>query len=597
MSARLKASFARRQFQIVTPGVLNECVPWSRATVTMTGFLHFFFVFFCIGHPIHGVGDHADDFCSIQMAQKALGLGQSNSKDDAEGGILFIMAEAYPFVEMPEENDIPPLQGKYSTAALIYLTVSHASLLDFYTEATNKVKKHNPNLKIEHWLQFDTDQHDHSEPTTACKANTAAGCAAYIEAKVNDANNLLKGPTIQGIHFDNEGVGNNLLALTEAFAQVREKLGVKISFTKGISNCASPKVLNTVFDYCLGQSYTDDTANLYAQTSCRRVNTAALWDAWNQKNPYIEEGYSVPTLCAGGNCQGDMPGFLVSRGGPCNIDERLDTTGIAEVIQSVDTEKFPNLALWYGNNLHFGCRPPCPRCAGRDHGDGGCRRRRDARPRRLRRPRGRYGRYGSQRREVGQVSSVNCNTLLTDVVPCRSNIKCKAVLSKCEGNWKAKGWSSYCKSNGVCHFSQVLPPSPCSEFSLEIEACKKLNTSAEWADGRGACSFNEDLEEFAMQDFVNSQVSTSYTYLGGEKVTNCTPDGLLCTKGEGNVDAKNHGACQRQVGGMGMLVDIESEPPSYEDICEEEELCGEDRTSFSIFLREYTFLRKRIIPA
>lgn len=52
-------------------------------------------------HPIHGVGDHADDFCSIQMAQKALGLGQSNSKDDAEDGILFIMAEAYPFVLMP----------------------------------------------------------------------------------------------------------------------------------------------------------------------------------------------------------------------------------------------------------------------------------------------------------------------------------------------------------------------------------------------------------------------------------------------------------------------------------------------------------------
>ena len=154
-------------------------------------------------------------------------------------------------------------------------------------------------------------------------------------------------------------VGNNLLALTEAFAQVREKLGVKISFTKGISNCASPKVLNTVFDYCLGQSYTDDTANLYAQTSCRRVNTAALWDAWNQKNPFIEGGYSVPTLCAGGNCQGDMPGFLVSRGGPCNIDERLDTTGIAEVIQSVDMEKIPNLA-------HFGGRPPCARWAGRD---------------------------------------------------------------------------------------------------------------------------------------------------------------------------------------------------------------------------------------
>ena len=87
-------------------------------------------------------------------------------------------------------------------------------------------------------------------------------------------------------------------------------------------------------------------------------------------------GYSVPMLCAGGNCQGDLPGFLVSRpslfeplgiskflkvdtqiiprqavtglccnlyhglrpghGGPCNIDERLSTSGIAEVVQSID---------------------------------------------------------------------------------------------------------------------------------------------------------------------------------------------------------------------------------------------------------------------
>lgn len=316
-------------------------------------------------------------------------------------------------------------RGKYSTAALIYLTVSHASILDFYTEATNKVKKDNPNLKIEHWLQFDTDQHDDSKPTTACKANTAAGCAAYSEAKVNHANNLL-GPTIQGIYFDNEGVGNNLLALTEAFAQVREKLGVKISFTKGISN-ASPKVLNTVFDYCPGQSYTDDTANLYAQTSCRRVTAAALWDAWNQKNPFIEGGYSVPTLCAGGNCQGDMPGFLVSRGGPCNIDERLDTTGIAEVIQSVDMEKIPNLA-------HFGGRPPCARWAGRDRravGMGFQPGRGFALPSTCLVAPPLCQAQEAQEAQEGRrdLSSVNCNTLLTDVVPCR-NTKCEAVLSK-----------------------------------------------------------------------------------------------------------------------------------------------------------------------
>lgn len=108
---------------------------------------------------------------------------------------------------------------------------------------------------------------------------------------------------------------------------------------------------------------------------------------------------------------------------------------------------------------------------------------------------------------------------------------------------------------------------------MEIEACKSLSSSSLWGFGAGACSFNNpDLHPIPvgpMQDFVDEQVSTKYTYLGGSKITNCTPDGLLCTHGDGNPSAKNLGACQRQLGGMGQLLDEKAE--EFQDICDVDE--------------------------
>jgi hypothetical protein len=55
-------------------------------------------------------------------------------------GKLFISAEANGFVDMREENEIPFLRGKFTTAALIYLTVSHIGMTDFYREAQHQIK-------------------------------------------------------------------------------------------------------------------------------------------------------------------------------------------------------------------------------------------------------------------------------------------------------------------------------------------------------------------------------------------------------------------------------------------------------------------------
>lgn len=450
-------------------------------------------------------------------------------------GKLFISAEANGFVDMREENEIPFLRGKFTTAALIYLTVSHIGMMDFYREATARVKKNNPGLQIEYWLQFDTDQHD-STPTSKCATVGAASCATYIKEYIEKTNPQLSSK-VAGIHFDNEGVGGNLKAIVEAWDQVRSELGVKISFTKGIGNCGTQTIFGVSFDYCLGQSYTDDTAKIYVQTPCGGINTKVLWEKWAGK--VTTGGYSVPMLCAGGNCQGDLPGFLVSHGGPCNIDERLSTSGIAEVVQSIDISLYPNMALWYGS----GVQPQiCPRCTADEKVD---------------------------------LSGVDCN-LLTAVIDCNypSPVLCTKALRKCEGpEWQKEGWSTYCKANGKCHFSQVKPPTPCSEFRMEIEACKSLSSSSLWGFGAGACSFNNpDLHPIPvgpMQDFVDEQVSTKYTYLGGSKITNCTPDGLLCTHGDGNPSAKNLGACQRQLGGMGQLLDEKAE--EFQDICDVDE--------------------------
>lgn len=66
------------------------------------------------------------------------GSGSGSGKAQLGGstsGTLFISVESSGFVDMPEENEIPSLEGKFSCAALIYLTVSHVDKKEFYDQA------------------------------------------------------------------------------------------------------------------------------------------------------------------------------------------------------------------------------------------------------------------------------------------------------------------------------------------------------------------------------------------------------------------------------------------------------------------------------
>ena len=115
------------------------------------------------------------------------------------------------------------------------------------------------------------------------------------------------------------------------------------------------------WDHCMGQSYTDSTSELYSEEPCGEINTTKLWNSWD-KVKSEKKGFRVPLLCAGGNCQGDLPCCLPKNKNStkdCNIDERLNKTGLSKVFSSLPKDKYPNMGLWFG----FGVKPDlCERC-------------------------------------------------------------------------------------------------------------------------------------------------------------------------------------------------------------------------------------------
>merc|ERR1712118_272019 len=130
-----------------------------------------------------------------------------------------------------------------------------------------------------------------------------------------------------GIHFDNEGVGNlkNIVASMQAASQSFSP-PLKLAFTNGIIDCKHKQIHGVDFDYCLGQSYTDCTSDIYSSSESWLLSTDKLFNTWDGIVPNLGDGYSVPMLCGGVNCQGDL--FCCLKGNPksvhdCNIDERL----------------------------------------------------------------------------------------------------------------------------------------------------------------------------------------------------------------------------------------------------------------------------------
>ena len=154
----LAATFAQYGSMILTPW--GQCFKWDMLQVTRVVLqLH---VFTCVALA-GGCTSECDDSGMLQRLPstalvKGAGIrprfrGRGSERFERlkrlarqrgflrGSGKLFISAEASGFVDMREENAIPFLRGKFDTAALIYLTVSHIGMMDFYAEAQQIVKR------------------------------------------------------------------------------------------------------------------------------------------------------------------------------------------------------------------------------------------------------------------------------------------------------------------------------------------------------------------------------------------------------------------------------------------------------------------------
>lgn len=262
--------------------------------------------------------------------------------------------------------DVPPLpEGRFRSIALVWLDSADNSPnpSGFYNGWKTKVETNNPNWKnYQYWIQLDVMKDD-TWPTATCK--TVNDCAKVIK---NEAD-LVKSQMgrVDGLYFDNEGVPD-LTTIVHAMDIVAKQYSpkLKLGFTKGISNCSSTVIEGVTFDYCMGQTYTNETADFYLNTPCGSVDMEKALitggnRSWAHSGTITTDGYSVPMFCGGGNCQGDMDAAGTMHS--C-LDERLSDIGAKTVIDFMTkpeiAKKFPNVAFWFGNSAKgSGCPGRC----------------------------------------------------------------------------------------------------------------------------------------------------------------------------------------------------------------------------------------------
>ena len=290
-------------------------------------------------------------------------------KKPLPGGKIFLTAENRGFVADQGLRGqlalIPGMErGRFSSIVIIWLASSHVSLLDTIDQAKNGVMKNilgdDKDFPVEYWLQYDVDQHD-STTTSSCGSNLS--CAQPMQQILDDANKALASKSlgkISGLHFDQEAVGDNLDGIVKSMEKVANDHNLELSFTKGIKRCTqrSPNGGTKDWNYCLGQTYTDNTANIYKPTGCGEASLDVMMgpDYWGRPG-IITGGYSTPLLCAGGNCQGDADMMTKADPDPSVMDcwdERLTTAGMNDIISRIDQHKFPNIGFWYGTDAKSG---------------------------------------------------------------------------------------------------------------------------------------------------------------------------------------------------------------------------------------------------
>ncbi len=290
----------------------------------------------------------------------------------------------------------PP--NRFTSVVLVWLDTSKTTsdLATFIKAGKALVRENNPGFDtFEYWIQL-TVKPDKDWPvsTTCCGPSSCTSicaaprpqapslcndsCTSAYNAEVIQANKILKslGETqvISGLHFDNEGVGtnsagvSNLPMIVTAMQAVSKMYtpNLSLSFTKGISNCTGrPRILDVPFDYCMGQTYTDCSADMFTSVPCGEIDLDVAFDDHSWSKPgIVTGGYSTPLFCIGGCGTTDMSRAACASGGPViSLNETISTDGLAKVMAYMSTtdmiKKFPNFGLYNGTipQPKAPCRP------------------------------------------------------------------------------------------------------------------------------------------------------------------------------------------------------------------------------------------------
>lgn len=282
-------------------------------------------------------------------------------------GTLFLTAEKYGLdsitMDIPKfpEGTATDGRSRFKSVALVWLD-SGSDMETFYSEMKELVYKNNPDFtNFEYWIQLDVDKGD-TWPTAIC---SSTDCIDVIYQEVVEANSKLvteKTPSgrtvseITGLYFDNESV-NNEQNIVNSMNAVANKFvpKLKLGFTKGIKNCSTNILDGVEFDYCMGQTYTNETADLFLD-NCGKISMDKAMAMWMNSNPYLLDGFSTPLFCGGGNCQRDMDS--AGNNTYCCLDERLYTDDAASLMEYMNSDemrmKFPNFGFWFGSGTSFG---------------------------------------------------------------------------------------------------------------------------------------------------------------------------------------------------------------------------------------------------